>query len=727
MTATSAPRPAAGTPVLSMVVVVYDMRREAPRTLESLSPGYQAGVAASDYEVIVVENGSSAKLDPEQVRACGENFSYHDLAAAPASPARALNTGVARSRGTYVGLMIDGARMVTPGLLRRALDGLRSCDEPLVGTLGFHLGSDLQNRSVGRGYDRSQEDRLLAGIDWPADGYRLFEIATFAGSSKRGWFEPPAESNCLFMGRRLFDRLGGFDEAFDLPGGGLVNHDFYRRATETAGTTLLCLLGEASFHQHHGGVATAPDETAAVELWERWCAQYARIRQRPYRAPRRRPILFGQAHPRSLAWLRLSGELAAAPARAVGGSGARPGAGAADAGAVAVRPGPVGDPLIVLGMHRSGTSALAGALPLLGVELGGPLMAPLDGENPRGYFEHLEIYGFHQRLLVALGVSWDNLCSPRLEPAGDPLFAERSAELAGILERCFAGTPLWAVKDPRTCRLVPLWDAAVAEVGSVPRYLVVFRHPDEVAASLARRDRFSRDKSDLLWADHYLAAEAATRGARRAFLSYAELLRAPQVELTRVAGELDLEWPAGDGAVASEELREFLSGRLRHHVAPGSELAPRGRLGAVVPRLWSALGAAAATGVLDEAACDSLRRELAEIQASFDPLLVEHFSQLAARSEIGRRALEHLWSLEEQLDEHTRWLEVQGDELEEQIGRRTRWLEVQGVELEAHREMLWSLEEQLGERTRWMKILDARIDELASLRQPESEDRNDEP
>ncbi len=702
MTAANVPGPAGG-PLLSMVVVVHDMQREAPRTLESLSPGYQVGVAASDYEVIVVENGSSAKLEAEQVRAFGEHFYYHDLADAPPSPARALNTGVARSRGTFVGLMIDGARMVTPGLLRRALDGLRGFEQPVVGTVGFHLGADPRHRSV----DRAAEDRLLADIDWPADGYRLFEIAALAGSSKHGWFEPPAECNCLFLERRLFDRLGGFDQAFDLPGGGLANHDFYRRAVEAAGTALLCLLGEASFHQHHGGVTTALDGTALDELWQRYCAQYAGIRQRPYRAPQRRPILFGQAHPRSLPWLRISGELAPSGTPAGGGAGIierrgspQPDAGV-DAGTGTVRTGPVGDPIIVLGMHRSGTSAVAGSLSILGVELGGPLMSR-DGGNSRGYFEHLEIYRFHKRLLETLGVTWDDLRSPRLEPAGDPQFAERRAELAGLLRRHFAGAPLWAVKAPRTCWLVPLWAAALAELGCTPRYLIAIRHPDEVAASLARRDRFSRDKSDLLWADHYLAAEAATRGARRAFLSYTELLRAPEIELARVAEELGIEWPAGAGAAVAGELRQFLSGRLRHHVAPAAAIAPRGRLGAIVPRLWYVLESAAATAVLDEAACKSLRGELAGVRENLDPLLIEHFFQLSSAHG------EQVTELERILADHTKWMRIQAEELEGQrdiLNERTRWLQIQDDIL--HRQI-------------------ARIDALEGIREPESEDRGDE-
>ena len=171
-------------PRLSVVVVVHDMRREAPRTLYSLSAAHQRGVTAEDYEVVVVENGSSAPLSPEIVAGFGDNFRYFYLEDPPPSPAYALNFGVTRAAGDCLGLMIDGARMVTPGILSRALTGLGRFRRPVVATVGFHLGPDVQMRSIEAGYDQQAEDRLLERIDWPGeDGYRLFEISSLAASS----------------------------------------------------------------------------------------------------------------------------------------------------------------------------------------------------------------------------------------------------------------------------------------------------------------------------------------------------------------------------------------------------------------------------------------------------------------------------------------------------------------------------------------------------------------
>ncbi len=129
-----------------------------------------------------------------------------------------------------------------------------------------------------------------------------------AGSSAFGWFQPIAESNCLFLPRELYDELGGFDERFTQPGGGLLNLDFYRRCCELPDATLITLLGEASFHQFHGGImANSPTE----EMRRRFALyreEYQRIRGRPYQRPTRRSILFGDVSAEALSWVRASCE-----------------------------------------------------------------------------------------------------------------------------------------------------------------------------------------------------------------------------------------------------------------------------------------------------------------------------------------------------------------------------------------------------------------------------------
>ena len=295
--------PTPRTPHLSIIVVVYNMRREAPRTLYSLSPAYQLGVSGDDYEVIVVENGSTEPLSPEEVAAFGTHFRYVRIEQASPSPAGAINRGAVLSQAPFIGIMIDGARMVTPGMIALTMLCLGRFERAVVGTVGFHLGPEVQMQSIERGYNATVEDGLLAGIDWRNHGYRLFEISALAGSSPQGWLGALNESNLIFLSRALFDELEGYDERFNLPGGGLVNLDFYRRACEWPNSLLITLLGEATFHQVHGGAITNQPAAEFSQRLQTYGEDYQRIRGFYHETPTRPPLLFGHARPEILPWL----------------------------------------------------------------------------------------------------------------------------------------------------------------------------------------------------------------------------------------------------------------------------------------------------------------------------------------------------------------------------------------------------------------------------------------
>lgn len=274
-------------PRLSVVVVVYDMAREAVRTLQSLSPAYQIGVAEHEYEVILVDNGSPTPLGEDTVRRFGKHFHYHYIKDASPSPAAAVNFGVQHSRGNLINIMVDGARMVTPGLLKYTLLAFEIYDDPTVTALGWHLGPDRQQKSILEGYSKEIEDDLLRKIGWPQFGYQLYTIATLGGSSKDGCFSEISESNTIGVSKRTFEELNGYDTDFDLPGGGLVNLDFYKRAAERPNTSLVCLIGEGSFHQIHGGASTGITSDQLHAKSAKWIANYKEIRGVAFSAPRK--------------------------------------------------------------------------------------------------------------------------------------------------------------------------------------------------------------------------------------------------------------------------------------------------------------------------------------------------------------------------------------------------------------------------------------------------------
>jgi hypothetical protein len=198
--------------------------------------------------------------------------------------------------------------------------------------------------------------------------------------------------------------------------------------------------------------------------------------------------------------------------------------------------------ILVLGMHRSGTSAVAGSLHRLGVDFGPRLMPPTP-DNVRGYFEHIDIVNLHDRLLLAAGSSWYDT-DPK--PPGWPPEAETARfrdDLRELLRRDFGAAPLWGVKDPRLCRLLPWWQPLWVELRVRPLFVIVLRDPREVAASLARRDGFSAGKAYLLWLLHVLAAERATRQEERVFVDFADFLTDWRAALAPVGTLLGRPWP----------------------------------------------------------------------------------------------------------------------------------------------------------------------------------------
>lgn len=289
--------------------------------------------------------------------------------------------------------------------------------------------------------------------------------------------------------------------------------------------------------------------------------------------------------------------------------------------------------LLVLGMHRSGTSAASGALQGLGVFLG-RTVSPPGPANPRGYFENTRTMMLHEELLAALGRSWDD---PRPLPegwTGEEVVAPWQARLRAVLEEEFGKAPLWGVKDPRLCRLLPLWLPTLAAAGVTAKAVLVLRHPLAVAASNGRRTGMPREQALELWLSHLLAAERDSRELPRAPLSYGELLRDWRGELQRVRDALGVALDLEGGAAAVDEL---LEASLDRHRAEDLGSVPE-PLGGWVDVAWQAVWRWHREGVEPTRVFEQLAAERAHWTRAGLPVV----QYLERQSEAWRRRCEEL-------------------------------------------------------------------------------------
>lgn len=292
--------------------------------------------------------------------------------------------------------------------------------------------------------------------------------------------------------------------------------------------------------------------------------------------------------------------------------------------------------IIVVGMHRSGTSALTRVINLLGADITRDLMSASVGNNERGFWESNTVRGIHDRLLAALGSSYDD---PMQLPPGwlDTAAAMRAKrELADEIAEDFAESALFVVKDPRIARLLPLWLALLDELAIEPAVVVSVRNPLEVAASLHKRDGVPPAQSMLVYVRSYLEVELASRGCRRLFIRYDRLLDDWRGLQSRLESLLGPSWPRPTSEAAAR-IERFLDPDLRHHKASREELEAASHVAPTVVEMLDLLCTAADTG--DEtglrAAFDRLSASVAEATRLFQGLVA------AERDEIGRLERDH--------------------------------------------------------------------------------------
>jgi hypothetical protein len=265
---------------------------------------------------------------------------------------------------------------------------------------------------------------------------------------------------------------------------------------------------------------------------------------------------------------------------------------------------------LVLGMHRSGTSAMTQVLALAGASLPENVMAG-DEHNAKGYFEPWKIAMFNDARLRDGGTAWDDIFAFPYRPLTtkpERIWLNRAAAL---FEEEYGEVRYPLLKDPRVTVLMPFWRTVLTELEVTARCVIPVRHPLAVAGSLSRRNGFAPEKSVLIWTAYMLAAEAYTRGLPRAFVSYDGLLGDWRAEVAKIEASHGAPLPKLTEASA-KAIDRFLTPELRHNDAAGG-LKDLGWAGAMAGQVldWfeaAASGKAPGPAALDKAARDLARR-----------------------------------------------------------------------------------------------------------------------
>ncbi|WP_256759523.1 hypothetical protein [Cohnella sp. WQ 127256] len=249
--------------------------------------------------------------------------------------------------------------------------------------------------------------------------------------------------------------------------------------------------------------------------------------------------------------------------------------------------------VVVLGMHRSGTSALANSLVRLGAYPGGNLM-PGDSANPRGYWEDLNLVALNETILKRLNQRWQSIDNPLLNRCEHflPLLEEEFlARAIQLLNEHLQAADTVLIKDPRICVLLPFWKLAFERLGVEVKYVLALRNPLNSAQSLLKRDLIELEHGVKLWA-YYTLMAIAQLNAPLLISSYDSLLGHTTEELHRLALFV------GSNASVSEwnpDELTYLDATLRHHHQDGQRL--EGLLGKehIVVRMYQTLLDAANT------------------------------------------------------------------------------------------------------------------------------------
>jgi hypothetical protein len=223
--------------------------------------------------------------------------------------------------------------------------------------------------------------------------------------------------------------------------------------------------------------------------------------------------------------------------------------------------------IVISGMHRSGTSSIAGVVAKLGATVPSGQLLAARPDNPRGFFESEKINVLNDRILADSGTYWSDWRAVNNDWQSNPKFPEFLEAASRVLAEEYGTSRFIFLKDPRFSKILPFWVLALANAGFKTCHVIPVRHPEEVAASLGKLHTLPRTVAKLTWVRHLLDAELYSRGQPRIFIFWDDLLDDWERTAVDMANRFNITWPSLTDQVRTE-IEEFLGRDLRHHREP---------------------------------------------------------------------------------------------------------------------------------------------------------------
>ena len=283
--------------------------------------------------------------------------------------------------------------------------------------------------------------------------------------------------------------------------------------------------------------------------------------------------------------------------------------------------------LLILGMHRSGTSALTRVLSLIGYALPKYVTGKSDG-NVTGHWESALISELNESIFEELGLVWYSWGPFKLERLNTRYKIQVIDDFVDKLNAEFPNSEDFVLKDPRLCRTAPIFLKAIKNTNVSPKVIIPVRNPLEVADSLAARDNISKEQSALIWLRYILDAEFASRKHPRVFMFFDELLEFPERTLKVIFKTLNITPPTSikDNL---KEIERFLDRKIKHHSYQRGDVVLDSTMRGWVSRTFSEL-IKLTENQYDEVSLsklDDIRGEFNEAAPLFETILNHNFGE----------------------------------------------------------------------------------------------------